>query len=146
MARKKALKKRGRPAAEIDPVQVAKLAAMQCTNQEIGDWFGVCEKTIRNNFSEEIKQARAGGKISLRRTQFKHADRSPAMAQFLGVQYLGQTNKILSLSARDVDEAVIKLQQIIIEEVKDEDVIRKIADRFIASFDVREEVAEGVVG
>ena len=83
----------GRPKADINEEQVRKLAKLQCTNQEIADFFGVCEKTIRNRFSEILKLARADGKMSLRRTQFKHAEKSASMAQFLGKQYLGQRDR-----------------------------------------------------
>jgi len=83
----------GRPPAEIDKESVFKLAKLHCTNQEIADFFGVCEKTIRNRFSDIIKLAKANGKMSLRRTQWSHAEKYPGMAQFLGENYLGQSRK-----------------------------------------------------
>ncbi len=53
-----------------------------------------CERTYGMNFSECLKKFGANGRISLRRMQFKLAQKSPAMAIFLGKQYLGQTDKV----------------------------------------------------
>jgi hypothetical protein len=63
-------------------------------------WFGVNVRTIerkRKNpaFVETIERGRAKGKISLRRSQLKMVDQgNPAMAIWLGKQYLGQTDEI----------------------------------------------------
>ena len=45
-------------------------------------------------FSEVFNKYASVGKISLRRTQFKLAERSSAMAIWLGKQVLGQEDKI----------------------------------------------------
>ena len=92
----------GRPRKEISREQFEKLCAMQCTEQEMCGFFGVCEDTLNSwckrtygdTFSEVYKKHSQDGKISLRRTQFKLAEKSPAMAIWLGKQYLGQTDKI----------------------------------------------------
>lgn len=94
--------KTGRPKKPIDEEQLKKLCAMQCTLVEIAGFFDCCEDTIENwckremkqSFSEFYKSASATGKVSLRRTQWKLAEKSTAMAIFLGKQYLGQTDKI----------------------------------------------------
>lgn len=86
----------------IDKTQFEKLCALQCTEVEICDWFGItdktlckwCKKTYKKTFSEIFKQKRNLGKISLRRKQWKLADTSTPMAIFLGKQYLGQTDKV----------------------------------------------------
>lgn len=86
----------------IDKMQFEKLCALQCTEVEICDWFGItdktlckwCKKTYKKTFSEIFKQKRSLGKISLRRKQWKLADTSTPMAIFLGKQYLGQTDKV----------------------------------------------------
>lgn len=86
----------------IDKTQFEKLCALQCTEVEICDWFGItdktlckwCKKTYKKTFSEIFKQKRSLGKISLRRKQWKLADTSTPMAIFLGKQYLGQTDKV----------------------------------------------------
>lgn len=93
--------KRGRPITNIDIEQFEKLCELQCTLDEITAFFRVSDKTIESwckrtyglNFSEVFKQKRQAGKISLRRIQFHLAKKSPAMAIFLGKNYLGQSDK-----------------------------------------------------
>ena len=58
--------------AKIDLAELEKLAAMQCTDEEIAAWFGVNVRTIerkRKNpaFADTIHRGKAKGKISLRR-------------------------------------------------------------------------------
>lgn len=79
---------------EIDPEDVKKLAQLQCTNVEIAAFFGIDEKTVRRRFAEVIKEGKENGKVSLRRSQFILAKKSPAMAIWLGKQYLGQVERI----------------------------------------------------
>lgn len=94
-------KKMGRPLKEIDKHQFEKLCNLQCTLLEIAGFFNCsddtierwCKRTYKTTFAECFKTFSQGGKISLRRTQFKLAERSAAMAIFLGKQYLGQTDK-----------------------------------------------------
>ena len=89
-----------RPRKDIDREEFEKLCGLQCTYNEICDWFGVtdktlnawCKRTYRMRFSEVFQQKRGLGKISLRRMQFRLAEKSAAMAIFLGKQYLGQTD------------------------------------------------------
>ena len=65
------------------------------------------------NFAEVYKIYSVSGKISLRRWQFKMAEKNVTMAIFLGKQYLGQTDKtetevsILDESAVQEIEAMI---------------------------------------
>lgn len=92
----------GRPKKEIDKIEFEKLCGLQCTKEEMCGWFGItdktleswCKRTYKKGFSEIFSEKRGKGKISLRRTQFKLAEKSPAMAIFLGKNYLGQTDKI----------------------------------------------------
>lgn len=94
-------RKLGRPLKEIDRVQFEKLCNLQCTLLEIAGFFNCsddtierwCKRTYKATFAECFKTFSQSGKISLRRTQFKLAERSAAMAIFLGKQYLGQTDK-----------------------------------------------------
>lgn len=93
---------KGRPRKEIDFDQFVKLCGMQCTLAEIAGFFDCSEDTIENwckrelksTFSDSFKQYSATGKISLRRSQFKLAERNASMAIFLGKQYLGQRDHI----------------------------------------------------
>ena len=87
-----------RPRKEIDQKQFEYLCGLQCTKEEICGFFDVSEKTLnawckrtyRQSFSLIFQQKRGPGKISLRRTQFRLAEESAAMAIWLGKQYLGQ--------------------------------------------------------
>ena len=78
------------------------MLAIQCTQAEVCYFFNTTDKTLSNwckrtygtDFSECLKRFGAQGRISLRRAQFKLASKSPAMAIFLGKQFLGQTDKV----------------------------------------------------
>lgn len=86
----------------IDKKQFENLCGLQCTLLEICDFFDVeddtlnswCKKTYGTTFSEVFKKKRGKGQISLRRMQWKLAEKNTAMAIFLGKQYLGQKDKI----------------------------------------------------
>ena len=87
-----------RPRKEIDQKQFENLCGLQCTLEEICDWFGVtdktlnswCKRTYSESFSEVFRQKRSTGKISLRRSQWRLAEKNASMAIWLGKQYLGQ--------------------------------------------------------
>ena len=87
-----------RPQIEIEWEQFDKLCAIQCTKNEIAEWFGCSEDTISRavkrkykvSFADLYKKKSIKGKISLRRYQFELAQRNVAMAIWLGKQYLNQ--------------------------------------------------------
>lgn len=83
-----------RPKADISEKEVLKLAALQCTKREIASFFDVSESCIGKRFSNIIAKGKDQGKITLRRYQFQLAERSAAMAIFLGKQMLDQTDKV----------------------------------------------------
>lgn len=91
-----------RPQKEIDKNQFENLCGLQCTLAEIAGWFNCsedtierwCKRTYGENFAEIYKKHSAKGKMSLRRAQFRLAERSATMAIFLGKQYLGQRDQI----------------------------------------------------
>lgn len=91
-----------RPRKEIDKEQFEKLCGLQCTEEEILGWFDITDKTLCTwckreygaGFSEVYKKKREKGKISLRRAQFKLAEKSAAMAIWLGKQYLDQKDVV----------------------------------------------------
>lgn len=89
-------KKIGRPKVKIDLKLVRELASIQCTMSEISAVMEIPLSTLstRPDFSETYKNGLENGKSSLRRIQFKMAEKSAAMAIWLGKQYLGQTEKI----------------------------------------------------
>jgi len=104
-----------RPRKEIDKEQFEKLCAIQCTLKEIACWFKCSEDTIENwckatyqdedgkpmGFSDAFKVYSVDGKISLRRFQFRQAEKSYAMAIWLGKQWLGQRDNMdMSVESR----------------------------------------------
>lgn len=99
--------KGGRPKKQIDVEQFKKLCQIQCTKEEIAGFFDCHEDTIdswcKNTFGECFslvhKKNSQGGKISLRRYQFKLAQTNASMAIFLGKQYLGQTDKVENVNS-----------------------------------------------
>ena len=82
----------GRPKKEIDYDMVMKLSSIMCTQEEIANVLGLSVKTLQRDeeFSRIYKEGQSKGKISLRRSQFKIAERNSSMAIWLGKQYLGQ--------------------------------------------------------
>ena len=91
----------GRPLKEIDKKQFENLCGLQCTKEEICGWFDVTDKTLENwckrtykaGFSEVFRQKRGLGKISLRRHQWRLAEKNANMAILLGKQYLDQKDQ-----------------------------------------------------
>ena len=83
---------------EIDKKSFESLCRLQCTLEEIADFFDCssdtierwCLRTYKENFAEVFKKKRGAGKIALRRYQFQLAKKNATMAIFLGKQYLGQ--------------------------------------------------------
>ena len=86
----------GRPKKEIDYTTVEKLANIQCTQDEIASFLGISTRTLQRDeqFMELFNRGRENGKMSLRRIQWKHAEKSVPMAIWLGKQYLGQRDKV----------------------------------------------------
>lgn len=90
-----------RPRKEINQEQFENLCFIQCTLDEVAGWFKCSEDTIERwckreyglRFADAFKRFSQGGKISLRRSQFKLAEKNAAMAIFLGKQYLGQKDE-----------------------------------------------------
>lgn len=82
----------GRPKFKIDYEVVRKLASIMCTEKEIASFLGCDERTLQRDeeFCRVFKEGKETGKMSLRRMQWKLAEKSYAMAIFLGKNYLGQ--------------------------------------------------------
>lgn len=102
MARKPTGKPNGRPPKEIDEKTFKNLCGIQCTKEELAGVFECdpttldawCKRTFGETFPTVYKRYSQNGKVSLRRTQFRLAEKSASMAIFLGKQYLGQTDKV----------------------------------------------------
>ena len=86
----------GRPKFKIDYETVKKLASIMCTQQEIASFLGFSTDTLLRDkqFCDIYKEGKETGKMSLRRMQWKLAEKSYAMAIFLGKQYLGQKDVV----------------------------------------------------
>lgn len=78
------------------------LCELHCTFPEVAGFFRVSEETMRTRIKDAFgpeatwrqcfDRFSAGGKISLRRSQFKLAKTNASMCIFLGKNYLGQTD------------------------------------------------------
>ena len=112
----------GRPRKEIDKKIFENLCGLQCTLEEIAGVFDCsadtierwCKREYGETFAETYKKHSAKGKMSLRRTQFKLAEKSAAMAIFLGKNYLGQKDSIIGTDEQTlqaVGEALVKIKR-----------------------------------
>lgn len=95
-------KQSGRPYVIQDEKAAIKLLAqlgqLKCTLKECAAMLKVTQQTL-SNFFERVPEAKESyerglqvGNISLRRSQFRLAEKSASMNMFLGVNYLGQTD------------------------------------------------------
>ena len=112
----------GRPRKEIDNKIFENLCGLQCTLEEIAGVFDCsvdtierwCKREYRETFAEVYKKHSAKGKTSLRRIQFKLAEKSAAMAIFLGRNYLGQKNNDIETDEQTLQaagEALVKIKR-----------------------------------
>lgn len=100
--------KMGRPQIKIDQDQFESLCSLFCTKEDIAGFFKCSDETIERwvkktysvTFAVAYRENSAKGRVSLRRAQFyqatkggKYKEGIPAMAQWLGKQELGQTDK-----------------------------------------------------
>jgi hypothetical protein len=88
----------GRPPKPINWTLFEDLCGLQCTQSEIASVLHINPETLRFKVRDHYdadypaiyKKFSEHGKASLRRIQLKLAQKSAAMAIFLGKQYLGQ--------------------------------------------------------
>jgi hypothetical protein len=107
--------------SQIDLAELEKLCQLQCTDEEIGAWFGVSTRTVERRrkepkFAEVMARGRAKGRISVRRAQMRLLEQGNAtMGVWLGKQLLGQTDQpvneirprpLHSMSADELREAL----------------------------------------
>ena len=108
-----------RPRIEIDAEQFEKLCFMQCTLKEIAGWFKCsedtierwCKRELKMSFADGYERYSAGGKISLRRYQWKMAEHNCSMAIFLGKQYLGQSDQQELKVSKSDDEIINEMEK-----------------------------------
>ena len=112
----------GRPKKEIDKKIFENLCGLQCTLEEIAGVFDCsadtierwCKREYGETFADTYKKHSAKGKMSLRRAQFKLAEKSAAMAIFLGKNYLGQKDSIIETDEQTlqaVGAALVKIKR-----------------------------------
>lgn len=92
--------KGGRPRFVIDYEKLDAMCRIQCTEEECAAVLGCNVETLaialkrdkNSSFPQYFKKMSAGGKVSLRRRQYKSAveDGNVTMLIWLGKQYLGQ--------------------------------------------------------
>ncbi len=90
-------KRTGRPKIKLDYELIEKLSHIQCTQSEIAGVLGVSIRTLQRDkeFNRIYKKGMQSGKVSLRRLQWKSAEKeSVPMLIYLGKQYLGQREGI----------------------------------------------------
>lgn len=98
-----------RKKVEVDPNDVRKLAALGCTQDEIGTFVGCSSRTIRDRFREPYEQGVADLRHSLRRWQYNKAkEGNVTMLIWLGKQYLDQRDK----NDTKVTEEVVTIERI----------------------------------
>lgn len=109
----------GRPRIEINATDFEKLCFMHCTLKEVAGWFKCsedtierwCKRELRMSFADAYERYSAGGKISLRRFQWKMAEHNVTMAIWLGKQHLGQTDhQEVTVSTHD-DDSVREMEK-----------------------------------
>jgi hypothetical protein len=84
-----------RPKKVIDYSMVEKLASIMATQEEIAVFLDISVRTLQRDkeFCRIYKKGLESGKMSLRRKQFKLAEKNATMGIWLGKQYLNQKDK-----------------------------------------------------
>lgn len=96
----------GRPKKEFNRDLFEKLCYIQCPKHELCSILDVNTETLdrmisdeyNDTFSNVYKKYSDGGKMSLRRMQFKLAERNATLSIWLGKQYLGQRDIIENIN------------------------------------------------
>ena len=105
----------GRPKKVIDYEAVEKLANIQCTQEEIASFLNLSVRTLQRDeeFCRIYKKGQDNGKMSLRRIQYKLAEKNATMALWLGKQYLGQkdTFEVESKQLVKVQDLLNKIEE-----------------------------------
>lgn len=84
-----------RPRKQIDPEQVEKLAAINCSYEEAASVLKCSPDTIQRRFAAVFKKGRANGRSSLKRKMWEHAmSGNTTMMIWLSKQMLGYTDKV----------------------------------------------------
>jgi hypothetical protein len=128
----------GRPRKEMDWEKFKQLCELHCTASEMSHILNMdedtlnerCKETHGETFAVHSKKLRSNGKMNLRRTQFKLAQRNAAMAIWLGKQYLDQKdNDFENLAGEDLVSHYTQ----VMNQLSSMQSARKMADKSIIS-------------
>jgi len=110
----------GRDKKVIPPEDVEKLAALGCRDNEIANYFGVKEDTLRYNFADKLTKGREDLKITLRRAMLNNAckNMNASVQIFLAKNLLGMADSPLNTEDNE------PLPWIETKETKDEEIER----------------------
>lgn len=98
-----------RPKLEIDEETVKKLAALNCSMEEIGHVVGCSVDTLERRFADIIKEGRSHGKVSLKRKMFDTAiSGNVTMMIWLSKNLLGYSDKTEQVNYTKEDTAKLK--------------------------------------
>lgn len=88
----------GRDKKVIPPEDVEKLAALGCRDNEIANYFGIKEDTLRYNFADNLTKGREDLKITLRRAMLNNAckNMNASVQIFLAKNLLGMADTPLN--------------------------------------------------
>jgi len=114
----------GRDKRVVPPDQVEELAALGCRDNEIANFFGVKEDTLRYNFAEYLTKGRAQLKITLRRAMLTNAkgNMNAAVQIFLAKNILGMSDAPVDSEANAPLPWVETEEDLELEENEHEDV------------------------
>ena len=122
----------GRPKKNLTDKEWASvdyMSLIHCTGEEIAGVLGMDYDTLNRNskdthgipISEYIKQHQNGGKMSLRRAQWKSAEGGNVTMQiWLGKQWLGQKEQ-QEITVSNDDESIIAMNKFFEEKMKTKD-------------------------
>jgi hypothetical protein len=84
----------GRDRTVVDPEAVEKLAVLGCKDNEIANFFGVKQDTLRYNFADSLVKGREVMRITLRRAMLDNAckNMNAAVQIFLAKNMLGMAD------------------------------------------------------
>jgi hypothetical protein len=122
----------GRPPLNVNPDDVRKLAAINCTDKEIAAFCQCSEAYLRTNMRDALDQGRAMCKVSIKRKLWEAMNKGNiAAAIFLGKAVCGM---------REVQEMVVGGKSAVEEMTDDE--LRERAQRIRTLRDARQRAGE----
>lgn len=98
-----------RPLKQVDEKLIIRLAKIGCTTEEIALVADCSKDTLERRFAAVIEKGRAGMRMSLRRIQWRLAEKgNVVMAIWLGKQHLEQREPLtrIEISTEDADKAI----------------------------------------